>query len=226
MAAIKVLVVDDNTLVRRGIAAVFAGEERLQVVGEASDGFEAMEKARETHPDVVLMDLMMPNCGGLEATAAFRTGMPEINILILTVSEQEADLFAAINAGAKGYLLKNTEPEELILAIFHIAKGGVIVSAPMAENLLREFKGSPSEGHSREEAETLLSKREYEVLQLVAQGASNKQIGFSLVISENTVKTHLRVIMDKLHLVNRSQAAAYAIRSGITHERRDPAEAV
>ena len=131
------------------------------------------------------------------------------------VSEKEADLFAAIKFGARGYILKNADPEELVQAIFHVARGGVIVSAPMATKLLDEFRAQTgAEAEAGAEAATL-SQREGDVLQLVAQGASNKEIAASLFISENTVKTHLRNILDKLHLVNRSQAAAYAVRAGL-----------
>jgi len=217
MNPIKVLVVDDHALFRRGIAAVLANQESLEVVGEASDGLEAIEKTKEIAPDVILMDLMMPHCTGLEAIQALQAEMPQVNILVLTVSEMEADLFAAMKFGAKGYLLKNTEPDELIHAIFHIAQGGVIVSPLMATKLLAEFKDLTA-GVEREpiqKADADLSPREGEVLQLVAQGATNKEIADSLFISENTVKTHLRNIMEKLHLANRSQAAAYAVRRGL-----------
>ncbi len=216
MDPIKVLVVDDHTLFRRGIATVLSGQENLEVVGEALDGLEAIEKAKEIIPDVIVMDLNMPHCSGLEATQALQTEMPQINILVLTVSDKESDLFAAMKFGAKGYLLKNTEPEELVHAIFHIARGGVIVSPLMATKLLNEFK-DPTAGAKREsteEAESNLSPREEEVLQQLSQGATNKEIADSLFISENTVKTHLRNILDKLHLANRSQAATYAVRRG------------
>ena len=210
MVVTRVLLVDDHALVRRGVAAVLESAEALLVVGEALDGFEAIEKAKETSPDVVLMDLMMPNCGGLEATAALQAEMPQVNILILSISDREDDLFAAISAGAKGYLMKNSEPEELFRAISHVARGGVIVSAHMAETLLTEFRRGVNEESVHQEAPAHLSRREDEVLQLVAQGASNKQIANSLLISENTVKAHLRTIMYKLHLTNRSQAVVYA----------------
>ncbi len=217
MDTVKVLVVDDHTLFRRGIAAVLANQESLEVVGEAVDGLEAIEKAKEIAPDVVLMDLNMPRCSGLEAIQALQTEMPQVNVLVLTVSEKEADLFAAMKFGARGYLLKNTEPDELIHAVLHIAQGGVIVSPLMATKLLTEFKDL-SAGVERESipgTDADLSPREGEVLQLVAQGAPNKKIADSLFISENTVKTHLRNIMEKLHLVNRSQAAAYAVQRGL-----------
>ncbi len=220
MDIVKVLVVDDHTLFRRGVAAILASQENLKVVGEAVDGLEAIEKTKKLAPDVILMDLNMPRCSGLEATQALQAEVPEVNILILTVSEKESDLFAAMRFGAKGYLLKNTEPEELILAIFHIAQGGVIVSPLMATKLLTEFKDLRVgvEKESAQETEANLSPREGEVLQLVAQGATNKKIAESLFISENTVKTHLRNIMEKLHLVNRSQAAAYAVKKGLVQD--------
>jgi len=219
MEPIKVLLVDDHTLFRRGIAAVLANEEGLEVVGEAADGLQAIEKAKEIAPDVILMDLNMPRCSGLEAIQALQTEMPQINILVLTVSEMETDLFAAIKFGATGYLLKKAEPEELVRAIISIAQGGVIVSPLMATKLLTEFKDLAAgvERKPVEEANADLSPREGEVLQLVAQGATNKVIADSLFISENTVKTHLRSIMEKLHLANRSQAAAYAVKRGLVH---------
>ena len=217
MEPIKVLVVDDHALFRRGITAVLADQESLQVVGEASDGLEAIQKIKETTPDVVLMDLNMPRCSGLEATQALQIEMPQVNILALTVSDSESDLFAAIKFGARGYILKNTEPEELVHAILHIARGGVIVSPLMATKLLTEFKdlSAGAERETTQEIDAVLSPREGEVLQLVAQGATNKAIADSLFISENTVKTHLRNIMEKLHLANRSQAAAYAVQRGL-----------
>ena len=223
MEPIKVLVVDDHTLFRRGIAAVLANQESLEVVGEASDGVEAIEKAKEIAPDVILMDLNMPRCSGLEAIQALQAEMPQVNVLVLTVSEMESDLFAAVKFGARGYLLKKAEPEELIHAIFHIAQGGVIVSPLMAAKLLTEFKDlrAGAEREPIEEANADLSPREGEVLQLVAQGATNKAIADSLFISENTVKTQLKSIMEKLHLANRSQAAAYAVKRGLVHDKSD-----
>ena len=217
MQQIKVLIVDDHTLFRRGIAAVLANQEGLEVVGEASDGLEAIQKAKEIVPDVILMDLNMPRCSGLEAIQALQTEMPQINVLVLTVSEMEADLFASVKFGARGYLLKKAEPEELVQAIGHVAQGGAMVSPLMATKLLAEFQDLTT-GVDREPVEETnadLSPREGEVLQLVATGATNKEIAESLFISENTVKTHLQNIMEKLHLANRSQAAAYAVEKGL-----------
>jgi len=217
MNPVKVLVVDDHALFRRGITAVLANHKNLEVVGEASDGLEAIKKAEAIVPDIIVMDLNMPHCSGLEATQALQAKMPQVNILVLTVSDNEADLFAAVKFGAKGYILKNTDPEELIQAILHIARGGVIVSPIMATKLLTEFQGLEA-GEKKEaiqETDSNLSPREGEVLQLIARGATNRQIADSLFISENTVKTHLRNIMEKLHLANRSQAAAYAVERGL-----------
>ena len=216
MDKVKVLLVDDHTIFRRGIAMVLADQEDIEVVGEASDGNEAVAKATELSPDVVLMDLNMPNCGGLEATQRLQEEMPQIQVLVLTVSEKEDDLFSAIKSGAKGYMLKETEPDDLVQAVRHIAKGGVIVSPVMASSLLGELRTEREIGPDQK-ADTL-SKREVEVLQQVAKGASNKGIASTLFISENTVKTHLRNILDKLHLANRSQAAAYAVRAGLTRK--------
>jgi DNA-binding NarL/FixJ family response regulator len=218
MDAIKVLVVDDHALFRRGIVTVLANEKNIKIVGEAADGLEAIEKAEKLAPEVILMDLNMPRLSGLEATQVLHTKMPQANILVLTVSDNEADLFAAIKFGATGYILKNTEPEELIQAVLHIAQGGVIMSPVMATKLLSEFKDLDTglEKKPIKEEKANLSPREEEVLHLVSQGATNKEIADSLFISENTVKTHLRNIMDKLHLANRSQAAAYAVKRGLT----------
>ena len=224
MEPVKVLIADDHTLVRRGISAVLAGSGDLKVVGEAADGLEAIEKARETSPDVVLMDLNMPRCSGLEAIQALQTEMPQVCILVLTVSEMESDLFAAMKFGATGYLLKQVEPEDLIHAILYIAQGGVIVSPQMAAALLGEFK-TPATASGEETAPSRLSRdadlspREDEVLQLVAKGATNKEIADALFISENTVKTHMQSIMEKLHLANRSQAAAYATKKGLVRNK-------
>lgn len=219
MDPVKVLVVDDHTLLRRGIIDILANEESLEVVGEAADGLEAIKKAKELTPDVILMDLNMPRCSGLDAIQALQAKMPEVNVLVLTISETESDLFAAIKFGATGYLLKNVEPDELVYAILHTARGEAIVSPIMATKLLTEFKFKQlTDGLMRksvDEADTGLTSREIEVLQQVAQGTSNKEIGDSLLISENTVRVHLSHILDKLHLANRTQAVAYAFKKGL-----------
>ena len=214
MARTKLLIVDDHTIFRRGLKDILVDQEDLEIVGEAADGNEAVEQAKALNPDVVLMDLHMPNCDGVQATARLQADMPEISILMLTISEKEEDLFNAIRAGARGYLLKEEEPEHVAEAVLQVARGGVVFSAGMADNLLNDFKAhQPTSAPT--EVDSALSQREREVLELVAQGTSNKEIGDKLFISENTVKTHLRHILDKLHLANRSQAAAYAARAGM-----------
>ncbi len=220
MERTKVLIVDDHTIFRRGLAQILGEDKGLDILGQASNGNEAVEKAQELKPDVVVMDLHMPECDGVQATGRLRTEMPEVKVLILTVSDKEEDLFLAIKAGARGYLLKDEEPEQLAQAVGQVARGGVIVSAAMADNLLNEFKAQKPATSAV--GDSGLSRREQEVLQLVAQGTSNKEIGAALFISENTVKTHLRHILDTLHLANRSQAAAYAARAGMLKDDPQP----
>ncbi len=213
---IKVLVVDDHTMFRRGLMALLSSEEQLRVVGQASGGEEAIQKAKELNPDIILMDIQMPGCNGIEATRSIRDNGFSAGILVLTVSDRDDDLFAAIKAGANGYLLKNAEPEELTYAITHVARGEAIISPTMAAKLLGEFKSVTSSKAGRSaQADTSLSPREEEILRLVAEGASNKDIASSLFITENTVKSHMRNIMGKLHLKNRYQAVAYAAREGL-----------
>jgi two-component system NarL family response regulator len=209
---IRVLLADDHSLFRAGISSVLSNREDIKVIGEATDGLEAIEKAKKLLPDVILLDLNMPNCSGPEAIQVLQSELPNINILILTISDKETDLMAAIKAGAKGYILKDAELDELIRSIHHIARGGVIVSPSMAAKLLNEFKKIDAVKNS---ADSALSEREGEVLNLVAKGASNKEIAAELFISEHTVKTHLHNIMRKLRVSNRSQVAAYAIQATI-----------
>ena len=223
MAAIRVLVVDDHSLVRKGVVETLAAEEGLEVVGEASNGEEGVASAKELAPDVVLMDLHMPVLGGVEATQQIRDQFPDIHVMILTVSDKEADLVEAMRAGANGYVLKDATSDELVRAVQHVAGGGVLVSSSMARGLLSQISAiGPAPAA---EAESPLRPREKEVLQLVAEGATNKEIAGALIISENTVKTHMRNIMERLHLNKRSQAAAYATRTGIyRHEATRPRE--
>lgn len=221
MDQIRVLVVDDHALVRRGVVEALSEEQGIEVVGEAADGAEVVEKAKALSPNVVIMDLQMPGVGGLDATLALHTEVPAVQVLVFTVSESEADLFSAMRYGAKGYILKNAGGEDLVRAVMHIAQGGVIVSPDMASKLLDELSQINVAGGPQAALVDGISPRETEVLQLVAQGSSNSMIAATLIISENTVKTHLRNIMDKLHLANRSQAAAYAVRAGLYRHPQD-----
>ena len=212
---ITVLLVDDHAWVRGSVAQALSLADDIEVVGQAANGEEGVKKAKELSPDVVVMDLDMPVLGGVEATRQIREAVPSTQVMVLTVSESESDLFAAMAAGAKGYLLKNAGADDLQTAVMHISQGGVLVSPIMATTMLSQFTEVETKAPK---IETGLSAREEEVLQSVAQGASNKEVGAALFITENTVKTHLRNIMEKLHVVNRSQATAYAVRAGLYRE--------
>ena len=212
----RVLLVDDHTLFRQSLAYLLQQNGDIELVGQANDGIEAVDKARELVPDIILMDIRMPQRGGMEATRLIRQEMPGINILMLTVSDEEADLFEAIKAGAKGYLLKNIDTAKLLEAVRLVASGGVVISSPMAENLLNEFASMAERQAQHVKApRTNLTDREREILSQLARGRSNREIGTALSISENTVRAHLRNILEKLHLHNRIQAAAYAIKEGL-----------
>ena len=212
---ITVLLVDDHAWVRGSVAQALSLSDAIEVVGQANNGEEGVKKAQELTPDVVVMDLDMPVMGGVEATRQIRAAVPSTQVLVLTVSESESDLFAAMAAGAKGYLLKNAGADDLQTAVMHISQGGVLVSPIMATSMLTQLTEVEAK---TAKTETGLSPREEEVLQSVAQGASNKQVAATLFITENTVKTHLRNIMEKLHVVNRSQATAFAVRAGLYRE--------
>jgi DNA-binding NarL/FixJ family response regulator len=205
------MLVDDHALIRKGLVALLAGQANFQVVGEAEDGLQAIEVARQLVPDLILMDVHMPRCTGPEATRVITREMPRVKVVMLTVSDRDEDLFEAIKSGARGYLLKNLEPEQLFEILQQTSQGDPALPPVMMARILEEFQ-NPSEPQSGQEE---LTERELEVLQLVVEGATNAEIADKLVISENTVKMHLRNILDKLHLRNRIQAAVYAVRKGI-----------
>lgn len=209
---IKILIADDHQLFREGLARVLNDVPDLSVVASASNGEEALTRAAETRPNVVLMDLNMPGVDGVEATRRLRVAQPQAHILMLTVSEQEQHLFAAIRAGARGYLLKSIESDDLIDAIRRVNAGEAIVVPNMAVKLLNEFAALSSAVQWRESGGEDLSPREREVLRLIAQGLSNKEIGAALALSPHTIKAHLRSILDKLQLRNRAEVAAWAAR--------------
>ena len=214
---IRVLVVDDHTLFRKGIVSLLSSEDGFEVVGEAEDGFQALERAQALMPDLILMDLSMPRCDGLEATRRLKAAFPYLTIVILTALEDDQNLFEAVRCGAQGYLLKKIEPQALFANLRGVVRGEASISRLMAGKLLGEFNrqaNRPAAPGGRPE----LSPREKEILGHVAQGKSNKEIATNLAIAENTVKNHLKNILEKLHLENRVQAATFALREGFASE--------
>jgi two-component system NarL family response regulator len=209
---IRVLIVDDHALFRRGLQLVLADEPDIEVVGEAADGDEAVERAAELLPTVVLMDVRMRNLGGIEATRRIRNAQPTTKVVMLTVSEDEEDLFASLRAGATGYLLKELSIEEVAGTVRAVAQGQAVVSPSMAAKLVNEFNLLSRRVAEQHGDAPRLTDRELEVLRLVAKGMSNKEIAGELVIAENTVKNHVRNILEKLELRTRMEAAMYAVR--------------
>ncbi len=207
---IKILIVDDHPLIRRGLSAVIRETEDMTIVGEAMDGLQAIKRARDLSPDVVLMDIFMPTMNGVEATAILVRNLPWVKVMMLTISDKEEDLYSAIKAGANGYLLKNVRPNDLVDAIRQVVQGGAIITPNLAPRLLDDLLEDRADSDSR--SPTALTQRERDVLELVSAGLSNREIGAKLFISENTIKTHLRNIMDKYHFKNRAEAAAYIAR--------------
>lgn len=210
---IRVMIVDDHALFRRGLQMVLEAEDGIEVVGEAGDGAEALARAEEAMPDVVLMDVRMPKRSGIEATAGMREILPNVKILMLTISDEEADLYEAIKAGASGYLLKEISIEEVANAVRAVDAGQSLISPSMASKLLTEFASIVKAADDRSTVPApRLTARELEILKLVAKGLNNRDIGKELFISENTVKNHVRNILEKLHLHSRMEAVIYAVR--------------
>ena len=213
---IRVLVVDDHVLFRRGLQMVLAQEPDIDLVGEAGDGAQAVSQAADLLPDVVLLDIRMPKRSGIEACAGIKEVVPSSRILMLTISDEEADLYDAIKAGASGYLLKEISTDEVSAAIRAVAGGQSLISPSMASKLLHEFASMIKTKDEREQLPApRLTDREMEVLRLVARGMNNREIAKELYISENTVKNHIRNILEKLQLHSRMEAVVYAVREKI-----------
>lgn len=211
--AIRVLVVDDHALFRRGLEVTLQLEPDILVVGEAGDGGEALAKAGELLPDVVLMDVRMPRRSGIEACTAIKQAVPSARIVMLTVSDDEADLYEAIKAGASGYLLKEIAADELAGSIRAVHGGQSLINPSLASKLLTEFASMSRRGAGSQSVPTpRLTAREMEVLRAVARGLNNREIAKELFISENTVKNHIRNILEKLQLHSRMEAVVYAVR--------------
>jgi DNA-binding NarL/FixJ family response regulator len=212
---IRALIVDDHALFRRGLEMVLAAEDDIELVGEASDGAEAVQKAGEALPDVVLMDIRMPKSSGIEACRAMKEVAPSSKIVMLTISDEEEDLFEAIRAGASGYLLKDIPLDEVADVVRAVHGGQSLINPSMAAKLLTEF-ATLNKGDQEERAEQVpapkLTDREMQVLKLVAKGMNNRDIAKELFISENTVKNHVRNILEKLQIHSRMEAVMIAVR--------------
>jgi two-component system, NarL family, response regulator LiaR len=208
---IKVLIADDHPVVREGLRGLIEIQPNLELAGEAVDGAEAVEKARSLQPDVILLDMVMPRKDGVQAIGEIKQENPQARILVLTSFSESEKALPAIKAGALGYLLKDSAPEELLQAISNVYHGQISLHPAIARLLVQELS-QPSDLPPAEEP---LTEREVEVLQLIAQGLSNQEIADVLVVGERTVSTHVSNILDKLHLANRTQAALYALRKGL-----------
>ncbi|HEV3475094.1 MAG TPA: response regulator transcription factor [Actinomycetota bacterium] len=210
---LKVIIADDHALFRRGLEMVLEKEPDIEVVGEAHDGEQAIERAQALMPDVMLMDVRMPRGSGIEATQRIKELMPHVKILMLTHSDDEADLYESIKAGASGYLLKEVSTEEVADAVRSVWQGHSRISPAMASKLLNEFQTLTKRADERQPlAPPRLTERELQVLRLVAKGLGNRDIAQQLYISENTVKNHIRNILEKLQLHSRMEAVIYAVR--------------
>ena len=207
---IRIVVVDDHVLFRRGLVSLLADMSEFEVVGEASNGLEAMEVVQKTRPEIVLMDINMPRMDGILAVQGLREANIPVKILMLTISQESDDLLGAIHAGADGYLLKNTEPDELRKSIMRVTQGQGALSPEVTSTVLKIVARHPGN-----ETQTILSDRELEVLTCLAEGQTTIQIAGRLYISENTVKTHIRHILEKLEASNRTEAVSKAIQFGL-----------
>jgi NarL family two-component system response regulator LiaR len=211
---IRVFLADDHAVVRKGLETLISTQSDMEVVGTAVDGAEAVQRVSQLHPDVILLDIQMPRKNGVEAIVEIKAANPEARILVITSFSEDETVFAAIKAGALGYLLKDSTAHELIQAIRHVHQGRSSLHPDIAFKLIQELNKPPANLPPTEEP---LTEREVEVLRLVARGLANQDIADQLVVSERTVRTHISNILSKLHLANRTQAALYALRQGLAN---------
>ena len=215
MKKIKVVIADDHTIVRKGLCAILESEDDMEVVGEAEDGREAIKKVEEFQPDVVLLDITMPILNGLEVTRQLRRRYPKLKILILTMHDNEEYVFETLRAGASGYLVKRTAPDELISAIKAVYREGSFLSPAISKRVIDEYLRTGPKKVKEDEEYGKLTEREREVLQLIAEGHANREIAELLHISIKTVESHRSHLMEKLHLRNIAELTQYAIRKGL-----------
>lgn len=208
---IRILIADDHAIVREGLRALLATESDLELVGEASDGVQAVSKAHALKPDVILLDMMMPRKDGLEALIEIKQANPDARVIVLTSFSDDEKVFSAIRNGALGYLLKDSSPQDLLHAIHTVANGEGFLSPSIASKVMREINQPPKLPPTKDP----ITEREVEILQFVAKGLTNDEIAEKLVVSERTVRTHVSNILAKLQLANRTQAALYALKEGI-----------
>ena len=216
MRPVRVLLVDDDHLMRAGLRSVLSSDATIEVIGEAADGRAAVEGARRLRPDVVLMDVRMPNLDGIAATREILAGWPEAKIVILTTFEEDDYIFGALSAGAAGFLLKRTSPEELIAGLHTVVAGDALLSPSVTRRVIERMARQPAAVTSADERLQELTPREREVLELIAKGLSNAEIAAAFVIEETTVKTHVKRILMKLRLRDRVEAVIFAYESGLT----------
>ncbi len=222
MTVIRVLLADDHSLFREGLANILNAQPDFEVVGEAGDGLEALVKARKLVPDLILMDVGMPGCDGVEATQHVKRELPDVVIVMLTVRDEDEKLFEAIKSGAQGYLLKTIRSRELLSTLRGAVRGEAAITPALGGRMLEEFRRLSHQARTVPSDEVIaLTRREQEVLGLVAQGASDAEVAEALVLSVHTVKSHMRNILSKLHLGQRHQAALYALREGLIHSPTD-----
>jgi DNA-binding NarL/FixJ family response regulator len=218
---IRVLLVDDDDLMRAGLAAILSSDDAIEVVGDAPEGRSGVDRAIALRPEIVLMDVRMPDLDGIAATREMLTAAPDVKVVILTTFEQDDYIFGALSAGACGFLLKRTRPEELIAAIHGVASGDSLLSPSVTRRVIDRMAAHPPPGGAHDERLDELTPREREVLELVARGLSNGEIAARFVVGESTVKTHVKRILRKLRLRDRVQAVIFAYESGVTRPGAD-----